>query len=183
MAIELEVDIASAQERPILERMLQLYKHDFSEFAAIDSPYGELEPDGRFAYPNLASYWEEEKDQVPLLTRVNGRLAGFALLNRWSPLDLPTDHAMAEFFILRKYRRAGIGTTAAREIITLFPGAWVIAVADYNRPALAFWRSALSRLAIVCQLQEHAGDGRRWTGPVFCFTTIGSQSIKRTRNP
>jgi predicted acetyltransferase len=181
MTIELDVDIASAQERPILEQMLQLYKYDFSELAAIDSPYGELGPDGRFAYPHLASYWEEE-DRVPLLTRVNRRLAGFALVSRWSPLDLPTDHAMAEFFVLRKYRRAGIGTMAAREIITRFPGAWTIAVADYNRPALVFWRSALSRVEIVRQLQEHAGDGRRWSGPVFHFTTIGSQSIKRTRN-
>jgi predicted acetyltransferase len=182
MTIKLDVDVASAQERPILGQMLQLYMYDFSEFAAIDSPHGELEPDGGFVYPYLASYWEEE-DRVPLLTRANGRLAGFALLNRWSRLDLPTDHAMAEFFILRKYRRAGIGTAAAREIITRFPGVWEIAVADYNRPALAFWRSALSGVEMACQLQEHAGDGRRWTGPVFRFTTIASQSIKRASNP
>src|SRR5260221_3470726 len=86
---------------------MQLYLHDFSEFAAIDSAHGDVDPEGRFANIWLDSYWQEA-GRIPLLIRANDCLAGFALLNRWSALGWPVDHAMAEFFVLRKYRRARV---------------------------------------------------------------------------
>ena len=34
---------APAAQRPVLDCLLQLYKYDFSEFAPIGSPYGEVD--------------------------------------------------------------------------------------------------------------------------------------------
>jgi predicted acetyltransferase len=133
---------APAAQRPVFDSSiacLQLYKYDFSEFAAIGSPRGELDEEGRFAHPGLESYWRDS-GRIPLLIRADDHLAGFALVNQWSALELPLDHAVAEFFVLRKYRRARVGARAALFIFRRYPGRWEVGVAWYNPPALAFWR-------------------------------------------
>lgn len=160
--------VVSAAERPVIDNLLQLYLHDFSELARLGSPYGEVNEDGLFNYkPSLESYWQGS-DHVPLMIRADGRIAGFALLNRWSALDRPLDRAVAEFFILRKYRRAGIGTRAAHDLFRRYPGRWEVPVADYNPGALLFWRSVVHSLG-AAEVAEHAGDGQRWSGTVLCF--------------
>ena len=103
---------ARADQRPALEAMFQLYVHDFSAFWA-GRPDGELGEDGRFApYEHLDSYWRAP-DRRPLLIRADGRLAGFALINAHSHMRRPVEHAVAEFFVARKHRRAGVGAAAA----------------------------------------------------------------------
>lgn len=166
-APEIEIREAAAGERPIVERLLQLYSHDFSGFAGVGSVHGRVDAEGWFPYPWLDLYWTEEGRQA-LLLRVNGDLAGFVLLNRWSPSGEPVDRAIAEFFVMRKYRRAGIGTQVAHRILRAEPGLWEIAVADYNGPALAFWRRAIGGLGLA-DVQERRGDGKRWSGPIFRF--------------
>jgi len=161
---------APAAQRPVLDRLLQLYKYDFSEFAPIGSPYGEVDEEGRFApYPGLESYWQDS-ERIPLLIRADDRLAGFALVNGWSALGLPLDHGVAEFFVMRKYRRARVGTRAALSIFRRYPGRWEVPVAWYNPPALAFWRNVTAQAA-PGKVEEIAGDGKRWAGPVLCFDT------------
>lgn len=68
---------------------------------------------------------------------VDGRPAGFALVRLTDPTEL------AEFFVLRKYRRGGIGTAAAREVIARHPGRWAVGQIAANAPATAFWRRAI----------------------------------------
>jgi predicted acetyltransferase len=160
---------APVAQRPVFDHLIQLYKYDFSEFAPIGSPYGEVDEEGRFAYPGLDSYWQE-RGRIPLLIRADDRLAGFALVHQWSALQLPLDHAVAEFFVLRKYRRARVGTRAALLIFRRYPGRWEVGVAWYNPPALAFWRR-VTGAAAPGQVEEIAGDGKRWAGPVLRFTT------------
>jgi predicted acetyltransferase len=167
------VEVPSAQ-RLVLDRLLQLYKYDFSEFAPIGSPYGEVDEEGGFTYPGLDSYWQEG-GRIPLLIRADDHLAGFALLNQWSALGRPLDHGVAEFFVLRKYRRARVGTRAALLIFRRYPGRWEVGVAWHNPPALAFWRSVAEEAA-PGKVEEMGGDGKRWAGPVLCFDTAPRQS-------
>lgn len=105
---------------------------------------------------------------MPLLLRADGRIAGFVLLNQWSALDRPLDRAVAEFFVVRKYRLAGVSARAARQMLCRYLGRREVAVAGYNQPALLFWRSVVRSLR-VAQVTEHAGDGQRWSGTVPCF--------------
>ena len=42
-------------------------------------------------------------------------------------------HDMAEFFVMRKYRRHGIGIVAARELFARFPGDWQVRQLTANR--------------------------------------------------
>jgi predicted acetyltransferase len=165
---------APAAQRPVLDRLFQLYLHDFSEFAPIGGPYGEVDDEGRFGYPGFESYWQES-GRIPLLIRADDHIAGFALVNQWSALELPLDHSVAEFFVLRKYRRARVGTRAALFIFRRYAGRWEVPVAWYNPPAQAFWRRVAEELA-PAEVEEIAGDGKRWTGPVLRFATALRQS-------
>lgn len=166
-----EVEPVPHQRRHVLDALMQPYLHDFSEHAPLGTPHGEADEDGRFAHPPLDAYWGEP-GWCPFLIRAEGRVAGFALVNRWSALDRPLDHAVAEFFTLRKYRRAGVGSRAARLLFDRLPGRWEVPVAAYNEAAMAFWRALAARMPVP--VEECAGDGTRWRGPVLRFTTGGN---------
>jgi predicted acetyltransferase len=162
-----DVTVASFQQKSVLENLFQLYVHDFSEHWA-GMPDGELGDDGRFeAYP-LGSYWTEA-DRVALLLKVDGRPAGFALLNRVSPTGRVVDRNMAEFFIVRKHRRGGVGTAAAGAILARYGGVWEIAVARRNLAALSFWRRIVGSQPLIGDLEEIDQRTALWNGPVFRF--------------
>jgi predicted acetyltransferase len=143
-----QVDIATVHDKPALRQLLELYAHDFSERNGAD-----VGDDGTFGYAHLDDYWHEP-DRHPLLFRVDGRLAGFALVRTGAV------HDMAEFFVLRKYRRGGVGADAARRVFARFPGEWQTRQQFENTGAIAFWRRA-----IPVPFDETAGD----EGPVQRF--------------
>jgi predicted acetyltransferase len=156
-----------AAQKSVIANLIQLYKYDFSEFAAVDSRYGDVSADGLFIYEGLDLYWQED-GRIAFTIHADDRLAGFALVNRWSALNRPLDHAVGEFFVMRKYRRHRVGWRAARLLFARLGGRWEVGVAWYNPPALAFWRSVVPS-ATDGPVEECAGDGKRWTGPVLSF--------------
>jgi predicted acetyltransferase len=162
----------SLSRRHVLDSLMQLYLHDFSEYAPLNTGYGEVGEDGRFNYDHLDTYWHEP-GRVPLLIRADGCIAGFVLVNQWSALDKPLDHSIAEFFVLRKYRHVRVGTRAAHLVFGQMPGRWEVPVAGYNTGALSFWRGVVGELAR--RAEEHIGDGQRWSGTVLRFNTTATK--------
>jgi predicted acetyltransferase len=165
-----DVAVAGAAERPLIEGLFQLYVYDFSELEPADSPEFEVGPDGRFgSSPFMGAYWAE-RGRVPLIIRRSARTVGFALLNAVGHSGLPVDRNMAEFFVMRKHRRAGVASAAVRAILTAYPGLWEIAVAERNAGARAFWPRAVAATPGVRDLETVPGDGVRWRGPILRFT-------------
>jgi predicted acetyltransferase len=136
---KIEIIPAEAAEQPILANLLELYAHDFSEFHDL-----ELGEDGRFGYRDLAIYWLAP-NRYPFLIRVDGKLAGLALVKRNSELsaDEPV-WDIAEFFVVRKYRRHGVGTEIAHEVWRRFPGPWSVRVMQSNDSGRRFWEQAIT---------------------------------------
>jgi predicted acetyltransferase len=168
---DVTLEIASPGQQPVLENLFQLYIHDFSDFWG-GRTEGELEADGRFApYPYLNSYWRDA-DRTPYVIRAGGHLAGFALINAFSHSGLPLDWAVAEFFVVRKHRRSGVGFIAATEIIRARPGQWELAVARRNTGALPFWRRVAQAIAgpAVDEIDRHDD---LWDGPIVRFRAGG----------
>ena len=162
-----ELEPIGAPERPVLENLFQLYVHDFSDFMASQVELGD---DGRFPpYPPLAAYFEGRHDHRPFLIRVDENLAGFVLVNRTSHSGLPLDWNVAEFFVVRKYRRGGIGTQAAHLTWDMLSGRWEAAVARLNTPALGFWRRAVAKYPPACEVEELDRNDELWNGPVLRF--------------
>jgi predicted acetyltransferase len=138
--LSLEITSATSEEQPVLSNLYQLYIHDFTDF--VEQPLGS---GGRFDYDPLPQYWTEAQ-RFPLMFRVNGKLAGFALVKRGSDFSKsPEVWDMADFFVVRGLRRKGIGLSATQSIWALFPGVWEIRVIPTNIPARDFWTKAISR--------------------------------------
>ncbi len=168
-AADIDIAVAVADEAATIANLMQLYIHDFSELWSGEAR-GELEVDGRFApYPHLEDYWRDA-DRIPLLFRQAGRPVGFALLNRLSPSGRPVDHNMAEFFIVRKHRRSGLGRAAAHRIFSRFPGIWEVAVARRNAAALPFWGGVIRLARAAKPVECLTSVPPHWDGPVFRFS-------------
>jgi predicted acetyltransferase len=133
-----EVVTATSDQSVIVANLFELYAHDFSEFHDVEP--GE---DGRFGFNKLHLYWSDP-DRHAFLIKFRGKLAGFVLVKRGSAIsedDCVWD--MAEFFVLRRYRRYGVGTEAARQIWTRHPGRWEVRVMEGNKAAYEFWARAI----------------------------------------
>lgn len=133
-AVGVKLTQALPEQEPILANLLELYAHDFSEFMDL-----KLGADGRFGYRHLSLYWQEE-DRYPFLILANGHLAGFAFVRRGVALSNDEEvWDVAEFFVLRGFRRLGIGMKVAQQLWQQFPGKWEVRVAERNYKALEFW--------------------------------------------
>lgn len=138
------LEVVAPADAPVLANLLELYIHDMSEVF----PHVELGPDGRFGYRRLPLYWSEPDRRFAFFIRCDGRLAGFALVTRGSPVsDDPEALDVAEFFVARQCRRRGVGRDAAFLLWSRLPGHWTVRVLETNRGALAFWRRVVSELA------------------------------------
>jgi predicted acetyltransferase len=154
----------AAHEQPVLRHLVDLYAYDLSEVVALD--VGE---DGRFAFGDLAPYWTDPARHA-FFVRVEGKLAGFVLVHDRSRLsDADGVHDMAEFFVMRRYRRRGVGACAATEIFRRFPGTWEIRQRATNTAATAFWRRVVARYTGGA-FREVTWNDEAWQGPVQLFT-------------
>ncbi len=169
--MNIELAEATLAEKPVLANLFQLYVYDFTEYTDAD-----IEPDGRFSAPYLDSFWSEP-GRVPFLARVDGALAGFALVMRGSHLTGGPDVTdMDEFFVMRRYRRSGVGSEVARRIFERFPGRWEVREMRNNTPAQAFWRTVISRYT-GGRFKERAWDDERWHGLVQSFDSRDAQRV------
>jgi len=169
---EIVLDVATAADATLLSNLLELYIHDLSEAF----PNVELGPDGRFGYPKLALYWSEPESHFPFLIRCEGRVAGFALATRGSPAtDEPDVFDVAEFFVLRRYRRSGVGERAAALLWNRLPGRWIVRVSEGNTGALAFWRGVIAKYTNGAATEsKRPGKPHAWR--VFSFASAGWQA-------
>ena len=158
---------AGKEEMLIVANLFELYAHDFSEFHPVEPG-----PDGRFGYPELPLYWSEE-GRYPFLIKVGGKLAGFALIRQLQSAagnDAVWD--VAEFFVLRAYRRRGVGMRAACSVWRRFPGAWQVRVMLANQDARSFWDRTIAdftaRAVIPIYVEK---QGELWD--VFSFASHG----------
>ena len=130
---------ATEIDRPTLESLMQLYIHDFSEFTG-----EEIDQNGKYSYPYLTHYWQDS-DRFPFLIMADGKLAGFALVRREAdPENNELNMDMSEFFVLRAFRRTGIGSQAALQIWNQFPERWHLKVLKTNKAAYPFWKKLIT---------------------------------------
>jgi len=163
--MNIEVLPAALQDKPLLQRMMELYQYDFSEFDGAD-----LDAHACYGYTYLDHYWVDE-GRHPFLVRVDGKLAGFVLVSDYVLLP-GNERSISEFFILRKYRHQGIGKHAAYWIFDTFPGKWEVQQIAANLPAQRFWRSVIAGYT-QGQYQEIEINDERWDGVVQHFDNGG----------
>jgi len=163
---DLEVRLATEADRIPIGRMLELYQHDLSDIWDQD-----LDDHGLYGYA-LDKYWLSLRCQA-FAFLVAGKYAGFALVDDSVSLS-ENEHWMAQFFVMKKYRRQGVGSLAAKLVFDLVCGRWEVGQMRMNIPAQAFWRKVIGDYTYGDFVEyEMSEDG--WDGFVQCFNN-GSSS-------
>ncbi len=164
MPFDVALTPATEVDAPMLARLLQLYAYDFSEIMQLD--VGE---DGCFTGGTpLASCWSEPWRHAYVI-RAGEHVAGFCILDERSRLTGATTTCdVAEFFVMRRYRRNGVGVRAAHLAFELFRRPWEVRQTRTNAAATSFWRHAIG-LYTNGAFTETVVDDERWRGPVQSF--------------
>jgi len=161
---------------PVLREVFQYYLHDMAEWFEVETG-----PDGSYVY-DTSAIWE--KGYGVYLAKVGKSVVGFALVGSardWlSEGNIQSDiqsevlggaYDVHEFFVLRGFRRGGVGQRMAAHIWNEHPGEWLVRVLEANAPAVAFWRTAISGHARrVCKEENRLVNGRPWV--FFRFTSF-----------
>jgi predicted acetyltransferase len=134
---ELDVRPATPADRPTVERLWLLFRHDLSEFG------GQLpNPDGTFRSERLEAAFSGDPGWAPYLFTLGEHPVGFAFVRG---LDAPA-RVLNSFFVVRAVRRSGVGLRGIREVVARHPGEWEIPFQDENTGAVRFWRRVAAEL-------------------------------------
>jgi predicted acetyltransferase len=164
--MNIELTVATQADIPVMQNLMQLYLYDFTEFDNADP-----DAQGLYSYEYLPLYWIEP-ERHPFLIRVEGQWAGFVLVRKVIESGVQPYYSIAEFFVMRKYRRQGVGRQAAHMTFDRFPGRWIVAQEETNRPAQTFWRKIIAEYTNGA-FEEGVPASADWHGP---FQTFISQS-------
>ena len=135
----IELIQVAASEKSSLRQLMQLYLYDFSEYDLED-----VNKHGYYDYPYLDHYWTEA-GRHPFFIKVDNQLAGFVLVRKLPAIQEAADvMAIAEFFVMRKYRRLGVGKIAALMVFDKFPGRWEVNQQGTNEPSKRFWENVIA---------------------------------------
>lgn len=138
--VNIDLREATEQQKPILANLLELYAYEFSEYWKFD-----IGDNGFYGYDDLPLYWTD-KNKFPYIVYINDKIAGFVLVQKGAPgVDDKDVWDIAEFFIMRKYRKQGIGAIIANTTWKLFKGKWQIRVLQENTESLRFWEYAIQQ--------------------------------------
>ncbi len=141
MAPTVELVAVEEDDKAVVANLLQLYCYDFAEIR--DYPIGRH---GTYRYRYLDHYFVEDGREAWLL-RCDGELVGFVLARRLDDEPDPDTWEVAEFFVLRRDRRGGVGRAAATAALRRHPGPWLVAFDVANHEAAAFWPGVVASVA------------------------------------
>ena len=133
--MKVELKTVTLEEKEILKNLLEKYDYEFSKYDQRD-----VNPLGLYGYQYLDHYWTD-KNRWAFFITVNEKLAGFIMINDYPEVtgEGEIDYSMAEFFVMYKYRRGGVGRWAVSEIFKRFPGKWQLKRHPKNQASVKFW--------------------------------------------
>lgn len=134
--MKIEVLEAHKNDIPVIQNLARFYVYDLSEYMGWRCP-----ENGLFGCRD-DDFWNSNKNHF-FVVRVDGELAGFAVIENLGE-DEMTDYDVAEFFILRKFRRKGVGRFVAHTLFDKFRGNWQVRQLVDNLSAQIFWRKVIS---------------------------------------
>jgi len=135
--MEITIELVKKDEKEILKNLLEKYNYEFSQYNDLD-----VNNLGLYGYDYLDNYWTEN-NRFPFFIKVNGKLAGFILINDYPEVNIETKYTLSEFFIMHKYRRLGIGKYAVNYILNKFKGRWQLKYHPKNEISKSFWTKAI----------------------------------------
>lgn len=125
-----------------IENLMQFYNYELSAWYPVA-----FAASGLYAIRSKAAYWAQPGVQ-PFLIRVDGELAGFAVVDD-EVVQPQAAFNLGYFFVARRFRGQGVGLAAFAALLQRYPGVWEVYHLARNEPAGQFWARALQRLPVA----------------------------------
>ncbi len=151
---------AEARDFPALEQMLELYQYELSDIWLQDT-----DALGRYGY-DLSRHKQAERFFAYVACE-GEQYVGFALVAP-AAVTLAEGSWMEQFFVLKRFRRSGVGLRLAEHVIVSHPGNWEIGQMHANLPAQGFWRRVVQKLTDGKYVELQVKEGW-WQGVVQQF--------------
>jgi predicted acetyltransferase len=170
-ASDLRLSKLGRESDVLLRNLFEHYIHDMAEWFDIDT-----EADGSYSY-DTSLIWEKGYDAY--VARVGESIAGFALIG----CDAGA-YDVHEFFVIRRFRRSGLGQRMATMLWDEHPGAWLVRVLEANTPAVRFWRTAISQYSGGSYEEEGRDvNGRMWRFLRFQSLSAANRPLHDSHSP
>lgn len=132
---------AAQAEKQRIQQLIQFYIYDFTEYTG-----AAIQEDGTYRpMPDIDKYWEDPIRHHPYLISVNSEAAGFLLIRVRDEQRHYYD--FAHLFVMRKFRRTGVGRIAAEHIFQQYGGKWELHQLENNVPAQRFWDKVIDEIS------------------------------------
>lgn len=168
--ISVQLVPAKPKQITLLQNLWQLYSHDFTEFLRID-----VDAEGRFPYDFEFSNYFEKAGHWAYIANVGENIAGFVLFTDNVMQGRGKGRHMEEFFILRRFRRKGIGRSMAFQAFDTYQGIWEVSEVATNQPAIQFWRKVIEDYA--GKFSETTRKGKEVDVVIQVFDTSDSEQV------
>jgi predicted acetyltransferase len=169
LATEFTIARVGPEADGVLRNLFEHYLHDMAEWFLFDT-----KANGSYAF-DTSIIWE--RGYGAYLVKVGEALAGFALIGSAAEWLGSGTHDVDEFFVLRRFRRSGVGQLMATRLWDERPGQWLVRAFEANVPAVPFWRAAIARYSGgVFREERRIVSGFPWI--YFRFASPGGAPVQ-----
>lgn len=156
----LELRKARPEDFAALQQMLELYQYELSDIWSQDA-----DTEAKFGF-DLERYRQGERFHAHVAL-VGSQYVGFALV---APAIVTRKNGswMEQFFILKRYRRSGVGRALALHVFDSHPGLWEVGQMPANVSAHAFWHEVIAAATAGAFVEVQITQGW-WQGFVQQF--------------
>ncbi len=152
MEIELVKDL---KDKEILYRLLQYTLSEESE-----TDLNEMNDEAIYEYKYFDLYFtDNNRNAYFIKDKETKKLLGFAMINDYMQ-KFEKGHSIAEFLVIPKYRRNGIGKNVAFKLFNLFPGNWEVKPSYNSEKAYLFWKKTI---------EEYTKNNCKFEDGIFLF--------------
>jgi len=142
-------------------QLLNLYNYDFTEYTNND-----INENGYFHGDSISILTNNKLHSF--FVRVNEKLAGFVIVGKggYRYLNDESAHNINQFFVMKKYRKNGVGKFMAEAALNMFKGKWEVCQMQNNIPARNFWKSVIAEYT-KSNYQECGTENDKMVGFIF----------------
>lgn len=139
-----EIDPTEVQLERVTESTRQTLWNLLQYMLFETSPSGNnvANEDGSFDYKYFDNYFTDDNRDAYIVKSKTGELVGFVMINQYLQ-KAKTGHSIAEFLVLPRFRRNGVGSEVAKRCFAMYPGNWEVGPADGSDSAYKFWKKVI----------------------------------------
>jgi predicted acetyltransferase len=159
--MSLQLRKAPPQDFAAIQQLLELYQYELSDIWPQDA-----DTEAKYGY-DLQRHRTGERFHAHVAVH-GSPYVGFALVAP-AAVTRAEGNWMEQFFVLKRYRRSGVGFALAKHVLVSHPGAWEVGQMTTNHSAQNFWRSVVTKLTGGAYIEVKVTEGW-WQGVVQQFS-------------